>query len=107
MRTSTEIDDDLLALATEASGQRTTRATVEEALRRIVSTYHRDNALKDMVGIPWIGDLEAMRSGDPHLDRSLACFCNDPEVQKEPVRPVAATRRPPSLSRRRAGLLPS
>ena len=36
MRTNIEIDDDLLAEAMEAAGQTTKKATVEEALRRLV-----------------------------------------------------------------------
>ncbi|MBV9279674.1 MAG: type II toxin-antitoxin system VapB family antitoxin [Chloroflexi bacterium] len=37
-RTTIEIDDDLLARARRALGNQTTRATVEEALRRLVES---------------------------------------------------------------------
>jgi Arc/MetJ family transcription regulator len=63
MRTNIEINDELLAAAMEATGQSTKRAAVEEALRRVVTTHRRENALKDMAGIPWIGDLDKMRLG--------------------------------------------
>ena len=36
-RTTIEIDDDLLAQAKRVTGEATTRATVEEALRRVVN----------------------------------------------------------------------
>lgn len=41
-RTTIEIDEDLLARARLALGQRTTRATVEEALRRAAHTVERE-----------------------------------------------------------------
>lgn len=63
MRTNIEIDDELLAAAMEATGQSTERATIEEALRRVVTSHRRENALKDMVGLPWVGELDGMRSG--------------------------------------------
>jgi Arc/MetJ family transcription regulator len=63
MRTNIDIDNELLSAAMQATGQSTKRATVEEALRRLVTAHRRENALKDMVGIPWVGDLEEMRSG--------------------------------------------
>jgi Arc/MetJ family transcription regulator len=63
MRTNIDIDDELLAEAMAATGQSTKRATVEEALRWVVTTHRRKKALQDMVGIPWIGELDEMRSG--------------------------------------------
>jgi Arc/MetJ family transcription regulator len=41
-RTTIEIDDDLLARARRAFGNQTTRATVEEALRRLADAAEDD-----------------------------------------------------------------
>lgn len=43
-RTTIEIDDELLARAKRALGQKTTRATVEEALRRAAQAVEGDRA---------------------------------------------------------------
>jgi len=43
-RTTIEIDDDLLARARRALGNQTTRATVEEALRRLADAAEDDQA---------------------------------------------------------------
>jgi len=59
MRTNIDIDDDLLKQAMEATGQTSKRATVEEALRRVVAAHERQKALMDMVGIEWGDDAEA------------------------------------------------
>lgn len=61
MRTNIEIDDRLLKEAMKATGQATKRATVEEALRRVVLAHRRKQALKGLKGIGWEGDLDAMR----------------------------------------------
>lgn len=61
MRTNIEIDDKLLRQAMKATGQTTKRATVEEALRRVVKLHQQRLALKRLKGIGWEGDLEAMR----------------------------------------------
>ena len=63
MRTNIEIDDELLAQAMKASGLKTKRATVEEALRRLVRQYRQKKAIADMAGLGWEGDLDAMREG--------------------------------------------
>jgi len=63
MRTNIEIDDDLIAAAMAATGLQTKKATVEEALRRLVSRRQRLDALKDMAGLGWQGDLDVMREG--------------------------------------------
>jgi Arc/MetJ family transcription regulator len=49
--------------AMRATGQTTKRGTVEEALRRVVTSYRRQQAIADMDGAGWDGDLEAMRTG--------------------------------------------
>ena len=63
MRTNIEIDDELLREAMAATGQTTKRATVEEALRTVVRLRRQRQALKDLKGIGWEGDLDAMREG--------------------------------------------
>ncbi len=63
MRTNIEIDDDLIAEAMRAVGQTTKRATVEEALRRVVAAHRKQQAIDDMAGLGWEGDLDAMRTG--------------------------------------------
>lgn len=63
MRTNIELDDELMAQAMEATGLSTKKATVEEALRQIVDNHHRRQALKDLKGLGWEGDLDAMRDG--------------------------------------------
>jgi Arc/MetJ family transcription regulator len=64
-RTNIEIDDDLLQAAMQASGLSTKRATVEEALRQLVDTHRRREALQSLAGIGWEGDLDEMRLDDP------------------------------------------
>lgn len=63
MRTNIDIDDDLLAKAMEVTGLATKKATVEEALRRLVRRRERLDALDDLSGLGWDGDLAAMREG--------------------------------------------
>lgn len=69
MRTNIDINDDLIAEAMAATGLATKKATVEEALRRLVRRHQRLDALADMAGLGWQGDLDAMREGresNPH-----------------------------------------
>ena len=69
MRTNIDINNDLLTEAMAATGLETKKATVEEALRRLVRRHQRQLALADMAGLGWEGDLAAMREGrepDPH-----------------------------------------
>lgn len=63
MRTNIDIDDDLLTKAMAATGLTTKKATVEEALRRLVLRRERLDALADLSGLGWEGDLAAMREG--------------------------------------------
>ncbi|WP_439497966.1 type II toxin-antitoxin system VapB family antitoxin [Bosea sp. (in: a-proteobacteria)] len=65
MRTNIELDDELLAEAMEATGLPTKRATVEEALRKLVQEHRQRRALEDLRGLGWEGDLDAMRLGEP------------------------------------------
>ena len=59
MRTNIDIDDDLIAEAMAATGLTTKKATVEEALRRLVRRHQRLDALADMAGAE-----HAMRADD-------------------------------------------
>jgi Arc/MetJ family transcription regulator len=63
MRTNIELDDELMAQAMEATGLKTKKATVEEALRRVVENSRRRRALDELRGIGWEGDLDQMREG--------------------------------------------
>jgi Arc/MetJ family transcription regulator len=63
MRTNIEIDDGLIAEAMRATGLTTKKATVEEALRRLVLHHRRRSAVADMAGLGWEGDLDQMREG--------------------------------------------
>ena len=63
MRTNIDIDTDLLAEAMAATGQTTKKATVEEALRRMVQLHQQKVAIEQMAGFGWDGDLDAMREG--------------------------------------------
>jgi hypothetical protein len=42
---------------------------VEEALRRLVRECRQKNAIADMAGLGWDGDLDAMREG--RLDQDV------------------------------------
>ena len=64
MRTTVEIDDDLLAEAQELAGTDTKRATIEYALRELVRRRQR-LAILELQGTGWEGDLRAMRSDRP------------------------------------------
>jgi Arc/MetJ family transcription regulator len=61
-RTTIDIDDDLLAAAMAATGFGTKRAVVEEALRGLVRRQLQKQAIADMAGLGWDGDLSALRS---------------------------------------------
>ena len=65
MRTNIDIDDKLLKQAMIATGQSTKRATVEEALRRVVKLHRQKLAGEHLAGIGWEGDLDAMRRDRP------------------------------------------
>jgi Arc/MetJ family transcription regulator len=61
MRTNIDIDDALMAEAMAASGQKTKKATIDDALRRMVRQEARRRAIADMAGLGWQGDLDATR----------------------------------------------
>ena len=63
MRTNIDIDETLLAKAMVAAGTSTKKATVEEALRQLVLRHERRSATREMTGLGWEGDLDALREG--------------------------------------------
>jgi Arc/MetJ family transcription regulator len=65
MRTNIEIDDALMAEATQLSGLRTKRDVVHFVLNRYVKLERQREALEGLRGLGWDGDLEAMRLDDP------------------------------------------
>lgn len=65
MRTNIELDEDLMAEAMRVTGLKTKKAAVEEALRRLVTTERRREALKNLAGMGWEGDLDEMRNDGP------------------------------------------
>jgi Arc/MetJ family transcription regulator len=69
VRTNIEIDDGLLADAMAVTGLTTKRATVEEALRTLVRIRNQQEALRNLAGIGWEGNLDAMRQD--HLPGEL------------------------------------
>jgi Arc/MetJ family transcription regulator len=61
MRTSIDINDDLMADAMIATGKHTKRETVEAALE-IAVRLRDQQGLGDLFGtVNWLGDLDAMR----------------------------------------------
>jgi Arc/MetJ family transcription regulator len=63
MRTNIDIDDELIAQAMAVTGLTTKKATVEEALRRLVRFHRRRVAMEKLAGSGWEGDLNTMREG--------------------------------------------
>jgi Arc/MetJ family transcription regulator len=61
MRTNIEIDDELLSQAMAASGLSTKRAAVEEGLRLLLRVREQAQALRELKGLGWEGDLDEMR----------------------------------------------
>ncbi|MBX9698628.1 MAG: type II toxin-antitoxin system VapB family antitoxin [Acetobacteraceae bacterium] len=63
MRTNIDIDDTLMARAMQATGARTKKQAVEEALKLAIRLDEQRKALEAMRGLGWEGDLDAMREG--------------------------------------------
>ncbi len=63
MRTNIEIDDELLREAMAATGHATKRATVEAGLRLLVRLRRQADAVEELIGLGWEGDLDASRDG--------------------------------------------
>jgi Arc/MetJ family transcription regulator len=63
MRTNIDIDDALMAAALKASGLRTKRATVEEALRLLIKLARQKDVARLAGKVKWEGDLASSRLG--------------------------------------------
>jgi Arc/MetJ family transcription regulator len=62
MRTNIEIDDKLMGRAMALSGKSTKKSVVEEALRLAVQLKRQTEALHQLWGIGWEGNLAEMRA---------------------------------------------
>jgi Arc/MetJ family transcription regulator len=63
MRTNIEIDDTLMAEAQKASGQRTKKQTVEEAIRPMIRLRRQREVGAAFGKYPWRGSLARSRKG--------------------------------------------
>ena len=61
MRTNIVIDDDLMTSALKASGKKTKKDTIEEALRLLVRIRGRREIRKFRGKLKWSGNLDEMR----------------------------------------------
>ena len=61
MRTNIEMDDDLLEEVMALTGHATQKATVDTALRQLRDKLLARQALLDLGGAGWDGDLDEMR----------------------------------------------
>jgi len=61
VRTNIEIDDELMSQAMAVTGLSTKRATVEEGLRLLVRVRQQVQALTELKGLGWEGDLDEIR----------------------------------------------
>jgi Arc/MetJ family transcription regulator len=61
VRTMIEIDAALMQQALAASGLRTKRAVVEEALRLLLRLKQQEQIKAAFAALPWDGDLDALR----------------------------------------------
>jgi Arc/MetJ family transcription regulator len=52
-RTNIDIDDELMAAAMEATGQKTKKGAVEAALRLVARRKRLKRAINDLAGIGW------------------------------------------------------
>ena len=62
MRTNIELDDDLVAQAKAFTGLHTKKAIVDLALRELVQNWKCREAIENLRGTGWEGDLEEMRT---------------------------------------------
>jgi Arc/MetJ family transcription regulator len=66
MRTNIDIDDTLIVEAIRATGAKTKKAAVEQGLRLLIRLEEQRQAVADMTGLGWEGDLDASREGRGH-----------------------------------------
>ena len=67
MRTNIDIDDKLMRAAMKATGATTKKAAVETAMRLAVQLHKQGEAIQNLWGLGWGGDLKEMRRSK-HLD---------------------------------------
>ena len=65
MRTNIDLDDTLVSDAMKVTGLGTKKAVVEEGLRRLVRAAGQSQAIADMAGLGWDGDLDDIRGRTP------------------------------------------
>ncbi len=65
MRTNIVIDDDLISEVMKGFGVRTMREAVDRALRDSLVFIRQQQAVEDMRGLGWEGDLDKMRTDKP------------------------------------------
>jgi Arc/MetJ family transcription regulator len=63
VRTNIDIDDTLIADAMAATGLKTKKAVVEEALRRLIRMTQEERTLALFGTVDWQGNLEQSRLG--------------------------------------------
>ena len=63
MRTNVDINDELMEQAMRMGSFSTKKATIEAALVEFIHTRRQRQALEDLWGIGWQGDLDEMRTG--------------------------------------------
>lgn len=61
MRTNIDIDDSLLDEARRVTGLKTKKAVVEESLRRVIRGGRQLQALRELEGTKWEGDIRELR----------------------------------------------
>lgn len=72
MRTNIEIDDTLMVKAMKVGGFATKKATVEKALQEMIVDRERRQALQELRGMGWEGNLDEMRNEwTPDVDWGL------------------------------------
>lgn len=69
MQIQIAVDDELIAQTMEAAGLPSQEATVEAALRRLLRQSRQRQAVEELRGMGWEGDLDAMREGRSGSDR--------------------------------------
>ena len=62
MRIDIDLDNSLVEQAMVATGQRTRKGAIQEALRRLVRAHEQREAIEDLRGLGWEGDLNEMRA---------------------------------------------
>lgn len=67
MRTNIDIDDKLMKQAMKATGTTTKKAAVEAAMTLAVRLHKQGEAIRNLWGIGWEGDLDEMRRSK-HVD---------------------------------------